>query len=431
MRSLFTLLFFHFAFGVSAQTDTAFTVSSHVFPWFDPTALQLSDSGKVSVHIGSGFLLGSSAQPVSFTDKLLFGGFITDAEKAKVGQRLNDLNYGGIDFESDVYFSFKTDSLSKNSALFIGGGYTYLQGLAYTTDFFNLMFYGNAPYAGDTATFSNSAFNGFTLAEYKAGFVSQWQGKQGQWTAGFAAGVYQGLSAHRAMVHTGILATAAGGTQLDIAMDFEYNNTGAEPVRFNKPKGWGYGMDAFVKFQNIEKQFEVNAAIQDIGMIFWNNTPHNYFADTGYIYDGIDITYVFNSGSSPNADVNDSIFEILGIDTSALPFQTPAPSKLNVSFTKYFGYSGVFLNAGVQYFVFMPYQLFVYGRCGKNFPKAEMQISGIAHIGGFGSYGIGVDMEKKLFNDIYLRVGSNSILGFIAPHTFNTASVFGSIRKTF
>ncbi|MBK6732011.1 MAG: hypothetical protein IPG60_13985 [Bacteroidetes bacterium] len=73
----------------------------------------------------------------------------------------------------------------------------------------------------------------------------------------------------------------------------------------------------------------------------------------------------------------------------------------------------------------------MYGRFGKNFINQSLQISGIVNVGGFGGFGIGVDIEKKISNSVFLRVGSNSILGFIAPNTFNTASVYGTIKKTF
>ncbi|MBP9549542.1 MAG: hypothetical protein KBE86_10335, partial [Chitinophagales bacterium] len=92
MRNLFTFIIIAIAFSVSAQTDSVYSVSSNIFSWFDPTQLHLSDSGKVSLHFGSEFLVGSSAKPVSFTDKLLFGGYIDDEEKDNVSKRLKDLN---------------------------------------------------------------------------------------------------------------------------------------------------------------------------------------------------------------------------------------------------------------------------------------------------------------------------------------------------
>lgn len=431
MRSFFSFIIIACAFTASAQTDSAYSVSSTIFSWFDPTQLHLSDSGKVSVHFGSEFLVGSSAQPVSFTDKLLFGGYIDNEEKDNVSKRLKDLNYGGVDFESDFYISFKTDSLCKNSAIFFGGGYNYFQSLAYTRDFFNIAFYGNKLYAGDTATFSKSAFSGYSLVEYKAGFVKQFPVKKGNLILGIAGGFVQGLSANDANIHQGILATAPDGEYLDIAMDFEYNNSGNAPVSYNNTEGTGYSFDVFTKFQNTEKRFEIIAGIQDIGMMYWNNTPNNYIADTNYIFDGIDITYVFNASGSNSDGSNDSIFDILGIDTTHLPFRTVTPAKLNLSFTKYFSGNNIFINAGAQYYLFTPYQIYIYGRFGKNFINQSLQISGIVNVGGFGGFGIGVDVEKKLFNSVFLRVGSNSILGFIAPNTFNTASVFGTIKKTF
>lgn len=192
------------------------------------------------------------------------------------------------------------------------------------------------------------------------------------------------------------MATAPGGEYLDITMDLEYNNSGNEPVSFDNTKGTGYSFDVFTKFQNKEKRFEINVGIQDLGTMYWNNTPNNYIADTSYIFDGIDITYVFNASGTNSDGGNDSIFDILGIDTTNLSFRTATPAKLNVSFTQYFSSSNLFINAGAQYYLFTPYQIYLYGRFGKNFINQSLQISGIVNVGGFGGFGIGVDIEKNI-----------------------------------
>ena len=431
MRSFYISVLILTTCRLFAQSDSSYIIPATVFSWFDPSQLQLADSGKVAIHLGSQFLIGSSAQPVSFTNKLLFGGYIDNAEKDVVSKQLKDLNYGGLDFSSDLYVAFKTDSLAKNSAIFIGGGYSYFQSLAYTRDFFNIAFYGNTLYEGDTANFTHSAFNGYSLVEYKAGFVKKFGTKNGNWNIGLSGGFVQGLSARDAEVNSGILATAPDGEFLDVTLDFEYNNTGNDPVSYSNTKGKGFSFDIFSSFQNTEKQFEISMSLQDLGKMYWENTPANYVADTSYVFEGIDISYVFNASGTNSNGTSDSIYDILGIDTTFLPFQTTTPAKLNVSFTKYFSGTDLFMNAGAQYYLFTPYQIFLYGRFGKHFQNADMQVSAVLNVGGFGSYGFGFDLEKKLFNTVVFRIGSNSILGFILPDTFKTASVFGSLRKTF
>lgn len=430
MRTAFIIFIISAACNVSAQMDSVF-ISPTVFTWFNPTQLHLADSGNVAMHVGSEFLLGSSAQPVAFTDKLLFGGYISDPEKDNVRTQLRDLNYGGIDFETDVYLSIKTDSLWKNSAIFFGGGYSYFQSLAYTRDFFNIAFYGNKLYEGDSAVFSDSGFDGYSLVEYKAGYVKQWNTLNGNFILGISGGFVQGLSARNARIDNGLIYTAQDGQYLDIALDFAYNNTGTAPVDFQNTKGTGYSFDVFAALHNSDQQFEIQASVQDLGKMYWDVTPFNYTADTNYTFEGIDISYVFNA-SGTNADgSNDSIYDILGIDTTAIAFQTAIPAKCNISFTKYFNGSGLFVNGGAQYYLFTPYQIFIYGRFGKYFSKNNLEISAILNIGGYGSYGIGFDLEKKIWDNVYLRIGSNSLLGFIAPDYFKTASVFGTVRKTF
>lgn len=429
-KSILVCFMLSVAMHISAQNNLTNTAST-IFTWFDPTDLQLDSSGKASVHVGGESLIGSSSQPVSFTDKLLFGGYITNEEKDVVRENLKDKNYGGFDFNTDFYVSIRTDSVAKNSAIILGGGYNYFQSLAYTRDFFNIAFYGNKLYEGDTAKFTGSAFNGYTLIAYKAGFVKQWNTKKGKFIAGFTGGYLQGLSARDAKINQGILYTAPDGQYLDITLDFEYNNTGTEPESFDAVKGNGYSFDFFTKYIDSESNFEISGYIHNLGRVHWTETPFNYITDTSYVFEGVDISYVFNA-SGTNADGSaDSVFDVLGMDTTNLPFYTATPAKFNIAFTKYFTGQNISLNAGAQYYLYTPYQLFLYSRIGKYLPKPDMHIAAVLNVGGFGGFGFGLDIEKHFTDRFTLRIGSNSVLGFIAPDYFNTASIFASITTRF
>src|SRR5205085_3956 len=109
-----------------------------------------------SVSANLEFDAGSNGMNNAMINKLVFGGYIDSNMKAQSAKHLKGKNNFGT-------------NLTYNVSAFIKGGkkFDYLiefkeqeiVNAAYTSDFYNLMFYGNKMYKGQTANLSGSNVN--------------------------------------------------------------------------------------------------------------------------------------------------------------------------------------------------------------------------------------------------------------------------------
>jgi hypothetical protein len=70
-------------------------------------------------------------------------------------------------------------------------------------------------------------------------------------------------------------------------------------------------------------------------------------------------------------------------------------------------------------------------QAGKSFNPLQLTVSANIHAGGYGGFNFGFDVTKQFGNSIEARLGSNSVLGLVAPGLFTGAAGYVGVGVEF
>lgn len=416
--------------AASAQQTPAFTPPVSVHKYYNPAYLNLFDQAEIQLYTFADFYSGSNSLPAGFVQTLLFGSFIDDARKDKASEQLKTDNTAGFDLNSGVWFSTYLGD-SNTYRLHLGVEYQIHRGLAYTPHLFELAFYGNAGLADQTADISNSSYDGAVWMSYRTALSRLYPTSKGLFSAAIGASFLQGLSGENLEIERGLIYTAPDGSYLDLDYQFTFNTSDTKVVRLGNTKGIGTAGDLFLSWESPGKRWFSNFAFTDFGVISWNKTPLQYQGDSSSRFEGIDITDVLTAGSDAAIGNEELLMEYVQLDSNTNAFTTVLPMRLEWNTTYYIPEKMISLSAGVHHRLQTEYSPLFYLRAGKVLPASGTHLSVVGSVGGYGSYGLGLDIHQRIGPYIRLNAGSSSLLGFIAPDQFFTEAVYLAISIGF
>ncbi len=154
------------------------------------------------------------------------------------------VNRFGIDINTDIeYRNHKRDFFKDSTTGYLlKYGFYNFSGIQYTEDVFDLLFFGNSSFIGDTAFLSGSQFSSYTFQ--KIGFG--WFDKISKSSLTInAIGVHNSLSG---IINKGELYQSASIDSVDLSIDAVYKSSNSQTFcgfgialdldyRFNMPKG--------------------------------------------------------------------------------------------------------------------------------------------------------------------------------------------------
>lgn len=260
----------------------------------------------------------------SLTQKLFFGGEITDAIKEKSLKLHRGINQFGSDLNAEIeYRNFQVNLFGKPAWGFTvkAGYYSFINAL-YSKDLYKLTFYGNDGFIGNTASVSGTQFS--TYDYQKIGFG--WLDKKSK--SSVSLNLYNLSNYSDALVRTGEIYQSQTIDSLSIAFDGRASFTNGTSFF----KGFGAGLDADIRLKVPTKNNKVvyyQFLAKNIGFTSLRESMTRYSGDTVFTFTGLSFNQVLNGSSF--LDSNFSVLDTLGIQNSPVKTTIFLPGFLQFS----------------------------------------------------------------------------------------------------
>lgn len=402
-----------------------FTLS--VFSQYNSEFLNFEKTGR-SISINGEYELGSNGIYNSLLNKFIYGGYIDKKTKDASNSTIKNMNVLGTNMNYDVSVFFGRNS--KYSYL-IGFKDQRIFNSSYTKDFYQLVFYGNKPYLGETKNLSGSSINSLRFQELKLGFI--WHKIDTTAKVGLSVSILKGQQLFYIKANKGSsLYTNSDGTELIFNSNFNMalsdTNYKKNPFAYT---GIGASADIFFETPYISKigkgsVLTVNA--NNIGFLHWFDNSVQYSSDSTFKFDGYHIDNLLDLKDSTLAAINRDTVIKNTTNAHKESFNVNIPTNLliinKIRFTNKF-----VLGTGFRYLFssnFKPYF----------FTDAEYQITskitGALHIGygGYSKLNVGLAFTYSS-PSWFFKLGSNSLQGYISPKNTYGQGAFISIAKKF
>lgn len=409
MESLFCFFFPAF---FSAQYNTNF--------------INYSQTGR-SVSANLDFEAGSNGMSSKLVDKLVNGGFITDKVKAESSKNLKGYNNFGILLNYDVSAFVKG---GKKFDFLIGVKNQEVINATYTRDFFNLMFYGNDRYKGQTANLGNCNVNALRFQEIKFGAMIHHLDSLGK--IGVSLSFIKGEELFYIKTNkNSSLYTSPTGNQLIFNSNF--NMALSDTSQRNLTNFNGVGASADILFETtykskIGKRSKLIVNANNIGFIHWLNNSVQYSSDSTLNFSGYHISTLNDLKDSTLKRINrDSLVRNL-TNARKQNFNVNIPANLLIINKIYFGKQNFCLGTGFRY-------IFNANYVGYVFIEPEYKFKNVTFMlhTGFGGY-VRINVGTSIMwnsRHWFLRLGSNSLQGYFLPKTAYGQGLFFSLAYKF
>lgn len=398
-----------------------------VFAQYNSEFLNFDKTGR-SVSINGEYELGSNGIYNGFLNKFIYGGTIDKATKDASRNNMKQVNVMGANLNFDV-------------AVFFGrhAKYSYLLSFknqeifnsTFTKDFYDLAFYGNRPFLNQTKNLSGTSINSLKFQELKMGYI--WHRIDTTAKVGVSVSILKGQQLFYVHAKEGSsLYTNADGTEL--VFDSKFNMALSDTTNVNNPFSYtGIGASADIFFEtpyksNIGKGSVLTVNANNIGFLHWFDNSVQYNSDSVFKFSGYQIDNILDLQDSTLAAINrDSIIKNT-TNARTESFNVNIPTNLliinKIKFTNQFQFV-----TGFRYLFnsnFKPYF----------FTEAEYEfnnkITGVFHLayGGYSRLNLGLAF---MYNSPqwYVKIGSNSLQGFVSPKNTYGQGAFISIAKKF
>lgn len=369
----------------------------------------------------------SNGAPMSMVYALLFRNEITPALKGRGSNnikdmlRLEDFMKTGLTYrhhikrwDGEVFFSYHHRQMRNVSA---------------TKGLYDLVFYGNARFAGDTVDISNLRVQNYIYNQYTGGIRKQIDYGKLQMEFGIGLSFLQIINQQDISTRDSWIYTAEDGDTIKVKYDLTFNNAREGANTFFQRNGLGASGDIHLAFMNRDK-WKLSVDFSDVGYMYFRKTPVNYSAAKEIEFRGIVLPNLLNF--SPQT------FDTLNLDSavrSYLPTKTNNQYNLFIPFTASIAFSKPLLNNrlvltfGYQY-RFLP-GYYGYGYVKANyFMKKNMVVSVTGGGGGYSWFNLGVEFSKR-WKYFDLTIGSSNLLGTLIPTHYTGTGLYLRLGSCF
>lgn len=380
-----------------------------------------------SIAINGEYEFGSNGIYNSLLNKFIFGGYIDKSTKDASNSKMYNTSVLGA-------------NMNYNISAFFGrkAKYSYLIGFkdhrifnsTFTKDFYQLLFYGNKPYLNETKNLGGTTINSIRFQELKFGFI--WHQIDSTAKVGVSVSILKGQNLFYVRTKDGSsLYTNNDGTEL--IFDSKFNMAFSDTSHKNNPLAFsGIGASADIFFETPYKSMfgkgsvlTVNA--NNLGFIHWNDNSIQYNSDSVFKFNGYHIDNLLDLKDSTLSTINQNSIIQKTSNAHRESFNVNIPANLliinKIIVTNKFAWS-----IGFRYLFssnFKPYGFMDFEY------KFTPKITSALHLGygGYSRLNVGLAFMYNTKN-WYLKVGSNSIQGFILPKkTFGQGAFISLARK--
>jgi len=382
---------------------------------------------KRSVSINLDYDAGSNGMSARFTNRLLWGGKIDNDLKKESSKHLRSKNNFGINLNYDVSTFIKGNS---KFDFLIGFKNQEVLNATYSKDFFNLMFYGNDSYRGETANLENCNINALRFQEVKFGAIMHKVDSVGK--IGVSVSFLKGEQLFYLKTNkNSSLYTSADGSELVLNSNFNLAISDTNNKRITSFNGMGASADIFFETpykSAVGKRSVLLVNANNIGFIHWQNNSVQYSSDSSLHFSGYTVNNIIDLKDSTLNKINrDSLLRGL-TNAHRENFNTNIPTNLVIINKIYFGKELFCLQTGFRYIFNANYKPYV-------FIEPEYRVKNVTFglhtgYGGYVRLNIGASVTWNCKN-WFLRVGSNSLQGYVVPKSASGQGLFFSLAKKF
>jgi hypothetical protein len=399
----------------------------NVFSQYNSEFLNFEKTGR-SVSVNAEYELGSNGIYNSLLNKFIYGGYIDQKTKDASNNSMKTLNVMGTNMNYDISLFFGRKS--KYSYL-IGFKDQRIFNSSFTKDFYQLVFYGNKPYLGETKKLSGSSINSLRFQELKLGFI--WHKIDTTAKVGVSISILKGQQLFYIKAKEGSsLYTNIDGTELQFSSNF--NMAISDTSKNSNPFSYsGVGASADIFFETpykskIGKGSVLTVNANNIGFLHWFDNSVQYSSDSTFKFEGYHIDNILDLKDTTLAAINrDSIIKNT-TNAHQESFNVNIPTNLliinKIRFTNKF-----ILGTGFRYLFNSNFKPYFFTDAEYEFTK---KITGALHIGygGYSKLNIGLAFSYNS-PSWFFRLGSNSLQGYISPKNTYGQGAFVSIAKKF
>lgn len=367
--------------------------------------------------------IASTGITQAFMNKFIFPGHINNDLKDASSKKLSALNYfgGEINGEFKVLSGANPDT-SKSSKFFGIGFSSNLQGdLRFTKDLFDLTFYGNKKFAGQTLNFNKTSFNSlaYSTLEFTLGKTKKTLGKN-TFSYWVDFGLLLGHSVRDFDFKEASLFTEASGDYIELTVK-NSSILVSDTLSTNFIQGIGGKLDLNFIYQTEKSKTFIS--IENLGAIAWNDAV-SADIDTTFRFDGVEVGNIF--------ELSDSVFtEVSQFDSLYNSKKGTVVKELPINFSAYYKRELDLIDFDIfaRYRLFANYNPFI--RAGVYFKPIPIITPGITV--GYGGYsnliaGVNTDLNIGLLK---IQLGTNNVLGGLLPNSFTSLDAYAGVRLMF
>lgn len=410
MKKGFTYLFLLCAFLYKAQYNTEFS--------------NYSSMGR-SISVNLDFDAGSNGMSSRMVNRLMWGGYIDNDLKKSSSKYLRAKNNFGLNVNYNACAFIKG---SNKFDFLIGFKNQEILNASYTSDFYNLMFYGNQSYKGLTANLGGSNVNALRFQEVKFGAILHKFDSVAK--IGMSLSFIKGeqlffLKAHE----NSSLFTSGDGSELVFNSNFSMAISDTSNKKITSFNGIGASADIYFETpykSKVGKKSVLIVNANNIGFIHWRNNSVQYNSDSTLHFKGYQVNNILDLKDSTLNRINsDSLLRSL-TNARKEPFNVNIPTNLLIINKIYFGTGAFCLSTGFRHIFNANYIPYI-------FIEPEYKVKNVTfslHTG-YGGYvrlnvGASASWSSKGW---FLRLGSHSLQGYLFPNGPSGQGLFFSIAK--
>lgn len=384
------------------------------------------DNIRRSVSVNLDFDAGSNGMNSAMINQFVFGKYIDSLDKAQSAKLLRAKNNFGINLNYDISAFVKG---GKKFDFLIGLKNQEVLNATYTRDFYNLMFYGNKMYKGATADLAFCNISALRFQEIKFGAIMHSVDSIAK--IGISLSFIKGEQLFYLNTNKNSnLFTSGDGSEIIFNSNFNMALSDTNNKNLKTFNGIGASADIFFETpykSKIGKQSVLTVNANNIGFIHWLNNSVQYSSDSSLRFNGYNVKNIFDLKDSTLNRINrDSVIKGL-TNARKENFNVNIPTNLvminkiiwSARFNTSFGFRYIF-NANYKPYVFFE-------------PEYKFkQFSFVLHTGYGGYVRLNVGTSVMWNNKNWcLRLGSNSLQGYILPKISTGQGLFFSFAKKF
>ena len=227
------------------------------------------------------------------TKSFIYGGFITDEMKGQTSSKQQIINRFGFDINSELQYKNHRFNMFKDSTkgfLLKYGIYNY-SAVEHSEDVFDLLFYGNSAFIGDTAVLMGSRFDSYTFQKFGIGWFDKHS--KSSFTLN-AIGVHNMLSGR---LDEGSLYQSSSIDSIDLSLIAQYKQSNS-----NTFSGFGLAMDIDYRFampKNKDEKIYFQLLMRNLGVICMPKV-RSYSINSKLHFDAYSIDNLLNASTILN-----------------------------------------------------------------------------------------------------------------------------------